>query len=64
MSLIYKYSHFEYSFCNQPDLFAQLENVSKLRNNNRTMHVNERNQSKNKTKSPHTQIDHAFYCLI
>ena len=53
-----------YSFCNQPVLFAQLENVNKLRSNNRTVHGNERNQNKNKTKSRHIQIDHAFYCSI
>ena len=28
------------------------------------MHVNERNQNKNKTKPRHIQIDHAFYCLM
>ena len=37
---------------------------NKLWNNNRTMHVNERNQNKSKTKSRHIQIDHAFYCSI
>ena len=37
---------------------------SKLWNNNRTVHVNERIQNKNKTKSCHIQIDHAFYCSI
>ena len=41
---------------NQLILFAQLENVSKLSNNNRTMHVNEQNQNKNKTKSRHIQL--------
>ena len=46
MSFIYNYSHFYDSFCNQP----VSENVNKLRNNNRTVHVNEQNQ-KNKTKS-------------
>ena len=30
----------------------------------RTVHVNERNQNKNKTKSRYIQIDHAFYCSI
>ena len=39
-----------YSFCNQPVLFAKLENVNKLSNNNRTAHVNKRNQNKSKTK--------------
>ena len=53
-----------YSFCNQPFLFAQLENVNKLWNNNRTVLVNERNQNKNKTKSRHIQIVHAFYYSI
>ena len=61
---IYNYSHLWYSFCNQPVLFAQLENVNKLWTNNRTAQVNERNQNKNKTKSRHIQIDHAFYCSI
>ena len=28
------------------------------------VHVNQWNQNKNKTKSCHIQIDHAFYCLI
>ena len=50
MFFIYNYSHFWYSFCYQPVLFAQLENVNKLWNNNRTVHVTERNQNKNKTK--------------
>ena len=31
---------------------------------NDTVHVNERNQNKNKTKSRHIQIDHAFYSSI
>ena len=43
-----------------PVLFAKLENL----NNNRTVHVNERNQNGNKTKSRHIQIDHVFYCSI
>ena len=30
MSFIYNYSHLQYSFYNQPVLFAQLENVNKL----------------------------------
>ena len=64
MFFICNYSHFQYFFCNQPVLSAQLKNVNKLWNNNRTMHVNERNQNKNKTKSCHIQIDHAFYCSI
>ena len=48
---IYNFSHFWYAFCNQPDLFAHLENVNKLWNNNLTVHVNERNQNKNKATS-------------
>ena len=43
---------------------VNLENINKLWNNNRTVPVNERNQNKNKTKSRHIQIDHAFYCSI
>ena len=45
-------------------LFAELENVNKLWNNNRTVHENERNQNKNKTKPSHIQIDQSFYCSI
>ena len=41
----------EYSICNQPVLFEQLENVNKLWNNNRTVHVNEQNQNKKKKTS-------------
>ena len=44
--------------------FAQLENVSKLWNDNRPVHVNERSQNKSKTKSRHIQIDHGFYCWL
>ena len=33
-------------------------------NNNRIVYVNERNQNKNKIKSLHIQIYHAFYCSI
>ena len=33
MSFIYNYSHFSYSFCNQPVLFGQLENVNNLWSN-------------------------------
>ena len=44
--------------------FAQHENVNKLWNNNRIVHVNEGNQNKNKTKSRHMQIDHVLYCSI
>ena len=64
MSFIYNHSHSWYLFCNQRVLFARLENVNKLWSNNRTVHVNERNQNKTKTKSRHIQIDHAFYCSI
>ena len=35
MSFIFNYSHFWYSFCNQPVLFAKRGNVNKLWNNNR-----------------------------
>ena len=41
MCFIYNYSQFQYSFCNEPVLFAQLENEHKLWNNYRTVHVNE-----------------------
>ena len=34
------YSHFYYSFCKQPVLFVQLENIHKLWNNNCTVHLN------------------------
>ena len=64
ISFIYNYSHYWYLFCNQPVLFAQLENINKLWSNSRTVHVNERNQNQNKTNSRHIQIDHAFYCSI
>ena len=37
---------------------------SKLWSNNHTVHVNEQNPNKNRTKSRHCQIDHAFYCSI
>ena len=57
MSFIYNYLDFEYSFCNQPVLFAQLESVDELWNNNHTMHVNKRFKNKNKTKSRDIQID-------
>ena len=57
---IYNYSNFQYSFYNQPVFFAQIENANKLWNNNRNVHVNERNQNKNKTKLSHVQIDHAL----
>ena len=54
----------EYSIYNQWVLFAQLENLNKLWNNNSTVYENEQNQNKNKTKSRHNEIDHAFYCSI
>ena len=57
MSFIYNCSHFQYSFCNQLVLFAQLKNVKRLWNNNRTMHMNERFKNKNKIKSRDIQID-------
>ena len=53
MYFIYNYSHFWYSFSNQPVLFVQLENINKLWNNNRTVHVNERNQTNKQTKKSH-----------
>ena len=62
MTFICNYLHFLHLFCNQLVSFAQLENVNKLWNNNCTVHVSERNQNKNKTKSRHTQIDQVFYC--
>ena len=43
MSFIHNYSHFQYLFCNQLVLFAQLESVNKLWNTNCTVHVKERN---------------------
>ena len=42
----------------KPNLF------NKLLYNNRTVHLTKRNQNKSRTKSPHIQIDHAFYCSI
>ena len=59
--MYFTYNHFQYSFCNQPALFAQGENVNKLWNNNRTMHVNKRNQNK---KSCLIQIEYSFHCSI
>ena len=64
MFFIYNYPHFWYSLCNQLVLFPQLENVNKLWNNKRTVHANERNQNKNKTKSRHIQIDHATRSIV
>ena len=46
------------TICNQPVLFPQLANVNKVWNNNPTMHMNERNQNKNKTKSHHIQTNY------
>ena len=60
----HNYSHLWYSFCNQLVLFAQLENVNKLLNNYRAVHVNERDQNKSTTKSCHIQVDHRFYRSI
>ena len=45
-------------------LFPQLENVNKLWNNKRTVHVNKLNQNQNKTNSCYIQIDSAFYCSV
>ena len=59
--MYFTYNNFQFSFCNQPALFAQGENVNKLWDNNRTVHVNERNQNK---KSCLIQIEHLFHCLI
>ena len=42
-------SFFWYSFCSQPVLFSQLQNVNKLWNMNRTVHRNERNRTKKVT---------------
>ena len=51
MSFIYNYSHFWYSFCNQPALFAQFENVNNLWKNNHAVHG--ANEIKTKTKPSH-----------
>ena len=64
MSFIYNYLHFYYSFCKQPALFAQHENLNTLWRNNRIVYVNERNQNKKKTKSRHIQINEALCCSI
>ena len=58
--MYFTYNHFLYSFCNQPALFAQGENVNKLWNNNRTVHVNEQDQS----KSCLIQIEYLLHCSI
>ena len=50
MLFSYNYSHFQYSFCNLPVLFAHLENVNKLWKNNPTVDVNKLNQKKKKKK--------------
>ena len=57
------YSHFYYSFCNQPVLFAQLENVSKLWNNKSTVYVSERNQNKCRVTLCNGIIKGWLYCL-
>ena len=64
MSFIYNYLHFKYSFCNQPLSFSQLENVSKLLNNNHTVNVNKRNENKNKIKLRHIQIDQLLHIFF
>ena len=64
MSFIYAYTHFSTHFAINLFYLQELENVNKPWNNNRTEHVIKRNKSKNKTKSRHIQIDHAFYCSI
>ena len=49
----------------RPNLNEILPTLSrKLWNNNRTVHVNERNQNKSKTKSRHIQVDHALFFSI
>ena len=63
MSFIYNHSHSWSHFAINLFYLQQLENVNKPWNNNRTEHVIKRNK-KNKTKSRHIQIDHAFYCSI
>ena len=50
---IYNYSLFWYSFCNQPDLFAHLENINKLWNNNL---ISERNQNTSRSEWPHVLL--------
>ena len=56
---------FSTHFVKKPVLFAHLENINKLWNNNCKVSVNERNQnkSKTKTKSRHIEINHAFYIV-
>ena len=48
ISFTYNHLDFQYSFCNQRILFVQFENMNKLWNNKRTVHVNERNQNNKK----------------
>ena len=62
MFFIYNYLHFEYSFSNQPVLFAQLENLNKLCNKNRTVHVNEQNNDL-AHKQCNGIIKRSLYCL-
>ena len=64
MSFIYNYPHFEYTFCNQSVLFAQLKNVNRLWNNNWAYRACKRAKSSHKTNSRLIQIDHMFYCSI
>ena len=57
LGMAFKIIHiFQYSFCNQPVLFSQLENVNKLWKNNSTMQVSERNQRKSKAKFKFTRV--------
>ena len=56
---------FNTHFAKKPVLFAHLENINKLWNNNRTICVNEQSQNKSKTKTKprHIQIDIEFYIV-
>ena len=70
--LIFKKTHpsvhlrpkFFYPLDHGRPILNELPLSNKLCFNNRTVHVNEGNQNKNKTKSRHFQIDHVFYCTI
>ena len=56
ITFFFFFLHFQSSFhfaINLLAVFAQLEKVNKLCNNNHTMHVNDQNQ-----------IDHELYCSI
>ena len=55
--------HLRPKFFHPLDLEHPISNDTSFSPND-TVHVNERNQSKNKTKSHHIQIDHAFYSSI